>query len=230
MALYAIGDLHLSLGGDKPMDIFGESWDGYVEKIAAGFKSLTPDDVCVLCGDTSWASSLDSCVRDFRFISGFPGKKIMLKGNHDHWWETLTKMNAFFESNGFSDINFLYNNCYYYGDKAICGSRGWTIEDKLDVEHNDKIIRREAQRLRISLEAAGDASEKLCFLHYPPIFNRLRCDEIIDVMRAHNVRRCWYGHIHGVGHRYAVQGVVDGIDYHMISADYIGFKPRKICD
>ncbi|MDR2356858.1 MAG: metallophosphoesterase [Oscillospiraceae bacterium] len=230
MALYVIGDLHLSLESDKPMDAFGQGWDDYVNRIKAGFEKLTPDDVCVLCGDLSWASSLKTSVSDFRFISNLPGKKIALKGNHDHWWSTIAKMDAFFALHDLSGIQILSNNCFYYGDMAICGSRGWTIENKADAARNDMMVRREANRLNLSLEAAGDATEKLCFLHYPPIFRGLRCRELIDVMLAHGVRRCWYGHIHGYGHNYAVQGCVDGIDYRMISADYINFTPQKICD
>ncbi|MDR1217066.1 MAG: metallophosphoesterase [Oscillospiraceae bacterium] len=230
MALYVIGDLHLSLGTDKPMDVFGAGWDGYVEKLRKGFAHLTPDDVCVLCGDLSWARSFKESVQDFRFISELPGKKIILKGNHDHWWDTIVGMQRFFAENGFENIEILHNNCYYYGDKAICGSRGWTLEDKLDVAHNKKITRREAMRIGASLKAAGDAKEKLCFLHYPPRYGRSVCGEIEDVLLEYGVKRCWYGHIHGTGHRYAVQGVVNGIEYKMISADYIGFEPRKICD
>jgi predicted phosphohydrolase len=230
MALYAIGDLHLSLGSDKPMDIFGPGWDGYVEKIKEGFSHLSPDDTCVLCGDSSWAMTLEESVSDFRFISQLPGKKLILKGNHDYWWSTAAKMSAFFAEHGLDNIEILHNNSFKYADAAICGSRGWTIEDREDAERNGKIVKREAARLALSLESAGDAGEKLCFLHYPPIFHRNQCDEIINVMRAHGVKRCWYGHIHGAGHRYAVQGNVGGIRYEMISSDYTGFRPVKIAD
>jgi predicted phosphohydrolase len=212
------------------MDVFGAGWDGYVEKITAGFAALTSDDVCVLCGDLSWASTLDEGICDFRFIAELPGKKIILKGNHDHWWDSVTKMSAFFDKHGIRNIDILHNNCFFYGDKAICGSRGWTIEDKLGAEHNEKITRREAMRIDRSLLSAGDAAEKLCFLHYPPRFNRSVCSEIVDVMRGRGVRRCWYGHIHSAGHRHAVQGDVGGIEYTMVSADYVNFTPQKICD
>jgi predicted phosphohydrolase len=230
MALYAIGDLHLSIGSDKPMDVFGSGWEGYVERIQEGFKSLEPDDVCVLCGDLSWAQTLEAGVGDFRFISRLPGKKIILKGNHDYWWYTQAKMKAFFAENGFNGLDILHCNCYYYNGMAICGSRGWTVDSKTDEAHNAKITRREAIRLDMSLRSADGAREKLCFLHYPPLYHKSRSDEIIDVMRSHGVKRCWYGHIHGLGHNYAFQGTMDGIEYSMVSADYLKFAPLRIYD
>jgi predicted phosphohydrolase len=228
MALYAIGDLHLSLGASKPMDIFGYEWTGYVDKIREGFAALSPDDVCVLCGDLSWAKSIDDSGADFGFISELPGKKIILKGNHDHWWNTVTKVKAFFDENGFRDIDILHNNCFRYDGVALCGTRGWNFDPKFDSEHNRKIAAREAGRLRASLEAAGESAEKLCFFHYPPRFNQYVSAEVIEIMRSYGVKRCWYGHIHGEGHRYAVQGVVGGIEYNMVSADFINFAPRRI--
>ena len=228
MALYAIGDLHLSLGADKPMDVFGGGWEDYVEKIRDGFSKLGPDDVCVLCGDLSWGMSLEESADDFRFIDRLPGKKIALKGNHDYWWNTATKLNAFFERNGIESISILNNCCYFYEGAAICGTRGWFSDDGGNPEHNAKIMAREAMRLRASLQMAGDAVEKLCFFHYPPRFNDIVCRDMIDAMNEHGVKSCWYGHIHGYGHRYAVTGEVEGISYNMVSADYVGFAPQRV--
>ena len=228
MALYAIGDIHLSLGTDKPMDVFGGGWNNYIEKIKAGFSILKPDDVCVLCGDTSWGITFEESLEDFRFINELPGKKIIIKGNHDYWWTTVTKMNAFFHENGIENIDILNNNCFFYEDAAICGTRGWMTEGEVDTEHNAKIMAREAGRLRASLQAAGDVEKKLCFLHYPPRFNSLVCADIVKAMQDYGVRYCWYGHVHGAGHRLAIRGDVDGIIYEMISADFVDFTPQRI--
>ena len=228
MALYAIGDLHLSLGTDKPMDIFGGGWEDYVEKIKEGFSHLRPDDVCVLCGDTSWGMSLEESLEDFRFVDELPGKKIILKGNHDYWWTTAKKMNEFFTDNGIRSIEILNNNCFFHGDAAICGTRGWILEGEADAAHNEKITARETGRLRASLQAAGAAAEKLCFFHYPPRTKNVVSDEIVAAMNEFGVKRCWYGHLHSFAQRFAVRGEVDGIDYNMVSADYIDFIPRRI--
>ena len=228
MSLYAIGDLHLSFGTDKPMDVFGGGWDNYIEKIKSGFSLLEPDDVCVLCGDLSCAMQLEDADSDFRFISELSGKKIILKGNHDYWWTTVAKMKEFFMKNEVSDIEILHNNCFFYNGAAICGTRGWITETETDTEHNLKIMAREAARLRASLEAAGDVKEKLCFFHYPPRYRDMVCSDIIDVMNEYGVKKCWYGHIHSHSQRFAVLGEVDGIFYQMVSGDYIDFIPKKI--
>ena len=228
MSLYAIGDLHLSLGSDKPMDVFGGGWDNYIEKILSGFSVVGQDDICVLCGDSSWAMSLDECQRDFTFINGLPGKKIILKGNHDYWWTTASKMKSFFASNGIESIEILHNNCFFYEKIAICGTRGWLSDGESDTEHNQKIMARETARLRASLAAAGDAEEKLCFFHYPPRFKNMVCHDLVSVMNEFGVKKCWYGHIHSYGHGFAVRGEVEGIVYEMVSADYVDFIPRRI--
>lgn len=228
MAIYAIGDLHLSLGTDKPMDVFGGSWDHYVEKIKVGFSSLTKADTCVICGDVSWGMSLESSLEDFRFVDSLPGKKIILKGNHDYWWSTSAKITAFFEKNGIGTISTLNNNCCIAENTAICGTRGWFVDEDSGSSHDKKIMAREIMRLEASLKAAGDNYEKICFLHYPPVFKNYICRDIIDILINYNVKSCWYGHIHGQGHRFAVTGKFDGIDFHMVSADYINFSPVKV--
>ena len=229
MAIYTIGDLHLSLGASKPMDIF-RGWDDYVEKLRRGFECVNADDTVVLCGDLSWGMSLEQAREDFRFISELPGRKILLKGNHDYWFETVSKSQAFFTANGFENMEILNNNAFLAEGVAICGTRGWIYDDNVDGTHNGKIMAREVQRLETSLRAAEKLSctEKLCFLHYPPRFGSYVWRELIDVMYRYEVKRCWYGHIHGSGHRHAVQGKVEGIEYSMISADYVDFVPQCI--
>lgn len=228
MALYAIGDTHLSLGSDKPMDVFGGNWEGYVEKLLAGFSHIQPEDTVVLCGDLSWGMSLPEAQKDFSFLNALPGKKYLLKGNHDYWWSTAAKMNAFFAEHGFATLNLLHNNCGSYGDLALCGTRGWFYEEEQS-GHNEKVFNRELIRLETSLKAAG-AREKVCFLHYPPLYQGYRCGEIIALLERYGVGRCYYGHLHGGSHRLAIEGRVGSVEYHLVSADYLNFKPEIICE
>lgn len=202
MALYAIGDLHLSLRSNKPMEIFGDGWRDYVARIREGFSVLTEDDVTVLCGDLSWGMSLEESLEDFRFIDALPGKKYLLKGNHDYWWNTAAKMERFFAENGLTTMEILHNNCRFYGDTALCGTRGWFYELDNQGTHNEKVLLREIGRLETSLKAAGD-HEKLCFLHYPPLYQGYQCPEILRLLREYEVKVCCYGHLHGPSHRRA---------------------------
>jgi predicted phosphohydrolase len=229
MALYTIGDLHLSLTTNKPMDIFGRGWENHTERLRAAFATLHDDDVTVLCGDLSWGISLEEAREDFRFIDALPGKKILLKGNHDYWWTTAAKMNAFFAENGFTTMTILHNNCIPFGDVALCGTRGWFYELDGEGGHNTKMLDREAGRLETSLRAAGER-EKLCFLHYPPIYQGYRCPEMLRLLREYNVKSCYYGHLHGAAHRRAIEGTVEGTAFSLVSADYLQFVPKKICD
>ena len=228
MALYAIGDTHLSLSADKPMDIFGGSWSGYVEKLREGFEEVSAEDTVVLCGDLSWGMSLTQAREDFAFLDALPGKKLLMKGNHDYWWTTAAKMNQFFAENGFTSFELLHNNCHLYGEIALCGTRGWFYEEDRG-GHSAKVFNRELIRLEASLKAGGER-EKYCFLHYPPLYQGYRCQEIIDLMERYGVTRCYYGHLHGGSHRLAVSGVQGKVEYHLVAADYLGFRPLKILD
>ena len=228
LALYAIGDLHLSFGSDKPMDVFGGGWVSYLDKIKKGFQVIKPEDICVICGDISWGMSLEESLEDFLFIESLPGKKIIIKGNHDYWWTTVTKMSAFFEANGIGSISILHNNCFYYGTAAICGTRGWLADDELSAEQNGKIMEREISRLRVSLQSAADTAIKLCFLHYPPCLKNSVCHELVALMNEYGVICCRYGHLHGDGHRLAVRGTVGSIEYEIVSADFVDFTPQRV--
>lgn len=227
MALYTIGDLHLSLSQNKPMDIFGEGWRDHQYKLIEGFAPLTAEDLTVICGDISWGTGLEQTLADFLFIEALPGRKIILKGNHDYWWTTAAKTKRFFAENGIESIDMLFNNCFDYGNYAICGTKGWFFEEERSSEHDAKIMRREIMRLEASLKAAGD-KKKLVFLHYPPIFPGYRCEEILSLFKEHEVRLCCYGHIHGKGCRYAPQGWIDGTEYRLVSADHLNFTPIKL--
>lgn len=227
MALYTIGDLHLSLGGSKPMDIFGDKWANHVERLRESFSHLTADDVTVLAGDLSWGISLEESLPDFQFIDALPGRKIILKGNHDYWWGTATKMKKFFEAHGIESIDILFNNCFFYGDYALCGTRGWFYELDHHGTHNEKVLLREIGRLETSLRQAGDR-EILCFLHYPPLYQGYYCPEILRLLREYKVKQCYYGHLHGQSHRRAIEGPWNGTDFSLVSADYLQFVPKKI--
>lgn len=228
MALYAIGDTHLSLGADKPMDVFGGNWTGYVEKLRAGFSKVRAEDTVVLCGDLSWGMSLPQAREDFAFLNALPGKKYILKGNHDYWWTTASKMNTFFAENGFTTLNILHNNCGTYGDFALCGTRGWFYEEDREGQ-SGKVFQRELIRLEASLKAALDR-EKLCFLHYPPCYQGYACREIMDLLEQYDVKRCYYGHLHGGSHRLAIEGKYGAVEYHLVAADYLNFEPQTICE
>ena len=229
MALYAIGDTHLSLGSDKPMDVFGGGWEGYVDKLREGFAPVNDADTVVLCGDLSWGMSLDEAREDFAFLNGeLPGEKWLLKGNHDYWWNTAAKMNAFFQANGFDRLHILHNNCAFYKETALCGTRGWFFEENGGPQ-TEKVFKRELIRLEASLKAAEER-EKLCFLHYPPLYRGYRCQEIIDLLERYRVKACYYGHLHGLSHRLAIEDRQGGVDYHLVSADFIGFRPKKILE
>ena len=186
MALYTIGDLHLSLNGDKPMDRFGEVWRDHPQKLIEGFRTVGDNDLTVLCGDLSWAMSLAQAEEDFRFVQQLPGKKLILKGNHDYWWSTATKAYKFFTEHGFESIEILHNNAYVYDGYALCGTRGWFFEEDHGTEHDRKMMLREVQRLEMSLKAGGDR-EKIVFLHYPPVFQNYRCEEILQLLQKYNV-------------------------------------------
>lgn len=223
MALYAIGDTHLSLSCNKPMDVFGGNWENYVDKLLEGFSVVEPEDTVVLCGDLSWGMSLEQAEADFAFLDKLPGRKLLMKGNHDYWWTTAAKMNRFFEEKGFHSFSLLHNNCHFYGDIALCGTRGWFFE-----EHGDpKVFNRELIRLETSLKAAGE-KEKLCFLHYPPRYQGYICQEIVDLLEKYQVTACYYGHLHGGSHRLAMEGKFNSVEYHLVAADYLDFKPKKI--
>ena len=227
MALYAIGDTHLSLGGNKAMDSFGGKWEGYVDKLREGFSALTEEDTVVFCGDLSWGMSLEEALPDFLFLENlFSGKKIILKGNHDYWWTTANKMLAFWNAHGIKGFSLLHNNCHFYGATALCGTRGWFFEEEAD-GHNEKVFKRELLRLEASFQAAGE-KEKICFLHYPPRYRGYTCQEILDLLKKYDVRSCYYGHLHGDSHKLAMEGLWDGVNYRLIAADYVNFTPVKI--
>ncbi len=230
MALYAIGDLHLSLNSDKPMDVFGDGWKDYVQRLKDGFSQLNDDDVTVLCGDLSWGMSLEESLKDFQFIDALPGRKILMKGNHDYWWNTASKMQKFFAQHELNTLEILHNNCLFYNDVALCGTRGWFYELDNEGSHDEKVLLRELGRLETSLKAAGE-HEKLCFLHYPPLYQGYQCPEILRLLEQYEVKACYYGHLHGAAsHRRAIEGDRGKTRFSLVAADYLKFFPKKILE
>ena len=228
MALYAIGDLHLSLSVNKSMEVFGPAWENYHARIEESLSQLREEDVLILAGDTSWGMNLEEAEADFKFLDRFPGKKYLIKGNHDYWWTTAAKLNRFFEEKGIKTLEMLHNNCAFYGDYALCGTRGWFLEEE-QKPHNAKVLAREVGRLEASLQAAGD-HPILCFLHYPPLYQGYECPEILALLDQYQVRQCCYGHLHGPVIRRRIEGERKKTEYSLISGDYLGFIPKKICD
>lgn len=227
MSLYAIADLHLSLSSGKPMNIF-PGWDNHVERLEKNWQmTVSPDDTVVVPGDISWAINFDEAKADFDFINRLNGHKVIMKGNHDYWWNSMAKMNRFLEENGFDTITIVHNNYYPYGEYGICGTRGW-IKDT-EEPADAKVLAREAGRLETSIKAAlADGKKPIVFLHYPPIFANDYNREILDVLFKYDIKDCYYGHLHGNAHRFAVCGEVDGINYQLIAGDFVQFCPKLI--
>lgn len=228
MALYAIADTHLSLSTDKPMDIF-RGWTDHMERLETHWRRLVaPEDTVVIAGDISWGMSLDEALADFRFLHELPGNKLIFKGNHDYWWCTRRKMDAFFEENGLHTLRIVHNDAVPVdGTFAVCGTRGWFYDD--DEPDNGKILAREAGRLSASIAAAKQTGlQPVVFLHYPPIFDGRECAELLEVLKRENVDRCYYGHVHGAGIRQAFQGEFEGIHLRLISGDALGFCPLHV--
>lgn len=241
MSIFAIADLHLPLSVNKPMDIFGNRWQDYVNKIKKNWCAIVnDDDTVIIPGDISWAISIDEADADFDFLENLPGKKLLGKGNHDYWWGTMSKNRAYVEEKGFKSIDFLFNNAYEVEDYIVCGTRGWYIDEKLQNATNDpeyeKIVARESARLKLSLDEAvklqSDTGKQiLVFLHFPPVYGSFVCEPIVNVLKDFGIKNCYYGHIHGV---YNIPKTVNykEIDFTLVSADYLNFVPMILmpCD
>lgn len=225
MSLFAIADTHLSFGTNKPMDSF-PGWNNYTQRLQKNWINLVKQqDTVVIAGDISWAMNFDELYADFSFLDALPGKKLIVKGNHDYWWNTMSKMTAFAEKNGFSTISFVHNNAAEYAGVSVCGSRGWYFDSP--EAQDEKVLMREVGRIRASIEAAS-CEEKLVFLHYPPVTANGACDEIVHLLCEKEIRKCYYGHLHGAAARFAFEGMYKNIDFRLISADRLSFVPLLI--
>ena len=230
MSIYTISDLHLSLGMDKPMDIFGNNWKNHEKKIRDNWiKKVKKEDLVLLPGDFSWAMYIEDAKKDFEYLNELPGTKLLLKGNHDYWWESIKKMREFLKNNNFKNIDFIYNNSYIWENKIIVGTRGWSEQE----ENPEKIIRRENLRLEMSikdgLQRFGEDKEIIVCMHYPP-FNGYTKEELnlVKTMKKYNAKICIYGHVHGEVGKDAKQGMIDGIRFIMASSDQTNSDLIKI--
>ncbi len=212
MSIFIIGDLHLSFHEKKPMDIFGDHWENHEEKVKKDWKEkVKPEDLVILPGDFSWSTYLKDTFEDFQYLNDLPGQKLLLKGNHDYWWTTITRMKSYLKENNFNNIDFLHNNAYEYKNKIIVGTRGWTqTEDSED----KRLVQREIQRLELSiidgLHKYGEEKEKIAIMHYPPIThsNLIHKEEnpFVKTMKNYGIQKCYYGHLHGEAIKEAVEG------------------------
>lgn len=228
MAIYAISDLHLSIGGEKPMDVF-KGWDNYVNRLEQNWGNLvSDDDTVVIAGDISWAMKMEESLQDFKFIDSLPGRKIILRGNHDYWWSTVNKITNFFKANCINSIEILHNCAVEAEDKWICGTRGWLYNS--EAEDDIKISNREVGRLLRSIDDAEKAGgEPVVFLHYPPVYGSSESEDIVNILVERNIKRCYYGHIHGGKFsNKLVTGLYKGIELNLISCDYLDFCPKLV--
>lgn len=229
MAIYAISDLHLSFNTDKPMNIFG--WENYENKIKDDWnKKVANNDLVLLPGDFSWELKLQNTYKDFKYLSELPGKKLLLKGNHDYWWTTLKSMREFLQKNEFGNIDFIYNNSYEYENKIIAGTRGWNLIE--ETQEDARIKQREVLRLENSIKCGirefGEDKEIIVCMHYPPITKECIESEFTKVLEKYNVKKCIYGHLHGKSQLNAIEGNYKGIEYKMVSCDYTNFEIQRL--
>lgn len=233
LAIYAIGDTHFDSTNTKPMGVFGSNWMDHDKKIIDSWKStVDEDDIVLMPGDISWALKLRNAVDDLSIIDKLPGKKVMIKGNHDYWWDTKSKMSKL----GFESIEFICNDSFVEDGLAVCGTRGWLAKDSDEFKQKDiKIFNRELNRLELSLQSLESNStegekidKKIVMVHYPPFNTDGTTNEFVEIMKKYDVDMCLYGHLHSEGHKYVLEGQYEGIDFICVSSDYIDFKLRKI--
>ena len=230
MKIFGISDLHLSFGTNKSMEIFGKVWKDYEEKIQKNWlKQVTEEDIVIIAGDISWGINLEESTPDFKCINSMPGKKILIKGNHDYYFSTKTKLEEFFKENNFNTLQYMQNNAIDTEKYIVCGTRGWGKTENQNPKDDKKIIAREEIRLRLSLEEGkkiqkeyeekGMKKDILVAMHFPPFdFG------FTEILKEYEVKKCIYGHLHGFGHNMIKEGNIDGVEYVMVSCDYTKYK------
>jgi len=232
MAIFAISDLHLALSIDKPMDVFGARWANYMDRLKENWCSVVGrNDTVLVPGDVSWATYLEQAHADFTFIDQLPGTKIISKGNHDYWWTTKSKLEKFLSENNYTSIRFMHNNSFQVENVTLCGTRGWNMPGEVDFsEEDEKIYKRELQRLELSLKSAS-VSESGCIvaaLHFPPFNSKGIFSGFLDIMQMYGVQLCIFGHLHGEARKHAVEGKIDGVEFRLVAADHLSFMPVRL--
>ena len=226
MQIYAIADLHLSLTAEKPMDVFGEAWRGHAEKLERNWRdTVGEDDLVLIPGDISWAMQLSAALPDLSFIGNLPGRKILLKGNHDYWWSAIGRVRASLPAG----MRALQNDSIVENGVGICGSRGWLCPGSSNFSQDDeKIYLRELDRLTLSLQSLPPVETKIAMLHFPPFSDKDRASGFSERLEAAGVTIAVYGHLHGEANRYAFEGEKNGVTYHCVAADKLDFTPKRI--
>ncbi len=240
MSVFVISDLHLSLDAttNKSMEVFGSRWKNYITKLEKNWRAVvTENDTVVLPGDISWGLTTDEALCDLRFIDSLPGKKILGKGNHDFWWQTIRKLTLFCESNKLFTLSFLFNNAFEAENLILCGSRGWFYDPSSDNVPKEtdfaKIMAREAGRLEMSilagkkLKEASPEKELVAFMHFPVAFGGKTSEELLAVLKKHGIKRCYYGHIHGT-YDIPASFVEEDVTFTLVSADFLDFVPKIV--
>ena len=226
MNVYAVSDLHLSINNPKPMDIFGAVWDNYLDDIEKSLTGVAPDDLVLLAGDHSWAMTLENAVPDLKYIGGFPGKKILIRGNHDYWWKGIGAVRGALPENVFA----IQNDCLRFGNILVCGSRGWSADDKS--EDGKRLYARELLRMEMSLEAMqkmrGEGDKVIFMIHYPPFTVRFDPTPVTELFQKYGVNAVVYGHLHGKNCYSRKFFVQNGIKYYLTSCDQISNTAVKI--
>lgn len=237
MSIFALADLHLSLSNpDKSMEVFGQSWGEYIERVRDNWtETVTCSDTVLIPGDISWATYIEQAEEDFRFISELPGRKLLSRGNHDYWWTTLKKMENILRDKGFDNLFFVRTNVVDADDCLVTGTRGWMIETKESIEGSDnrKIYEREKSRIKLCIEELGKADpnhakKHIMMIHYPPVTAKQDFTEFAEMIAEGGIDICVYGHLHGKAHKKVFEGDFEGTEFICASADYVGFKPVKI--
>lgn len=226
MKVFAIGDLHLPGGQDKPMDVFGGHWDDHFGRIHAAWEqSVGEEDVVLLPGDISWAMKLDAAMEDLGAVAALKGTKIITRGNHDYWWTSISKLRARLPVS----MHALQNDSHMVGGLCFAGSRGWSCPGSMGFSAHDKAIyERELLRTRQSLQSAPEGVVIIAALHFPPVNERHQPSGFTELFREFGVRTVVYGHLHGRSCKNAFEGVHDGVEYHLCSSDYLGFAPKRV--
>jgi len=226
MSIYAVSDLHLPGGQEKPMDIFGDHWADHWGQISADWRAkVGPEDWVLIAGDISWAMALTDARDDLSRIHEMPGRKVIIRGNHDYWWDTISKVRRVLPPS----ITAVQNDHAIIGDMAVCGTRGWSVPGSRDFdEHDRKIYERECIRLQLSLKSAPDGMPVIAMIHYPPYNNPGDGSEMMEILGRYPVRDVIFGHLHGDSLRYVREGTYGGIQYHLTSCDYLGFGLKQI--